>query len=369
MKRHGKTGLRLAAIAAGLFVAIEAASGADTSTPLRQDDDPVSSATRWSDEEFGRHLFFDRRLSADGSTSCSSCHDPAHGFSDSHAVSTGVHGAVGQRHSPTLLDIRDRPQLFWDGRADTLEQQALGPLTNSHEQGLSVADLTRIVDGDAAYAVALGVRATPTHENSSATVRLVVSALAAYERTLRSPPSVVDRLVLGDTAGVPDAVRRGFAVFRGEGQCVACHRIEGPRPSLTDDAFHPAASDLSNAALRALPDNARRLADLWAQHGDIGELVVSDAEVTALGRFAVTLVPADVGLLRTPSLRVVASTAPYMHDGSVPDLRAAALLEAYGRGDGLRRPIPLTAQQLDDLVEFLASLKATTTVNHESVRP
>jgi cytochrome c peroxidase len=366
---HWKTVLTLAAFAASLCVSIEAASGAGDPAQPRRDDDRESSAMRWTDEEFGRHLFFDRRLSADGSTGCSSCHDPGHGFSDSHPVSTGVHGAVGQRHAPSLLDIGDRPLLFWDGRADTLEIQVLGPLTNSHEQGLSVEDLTRILNSDAAYAVALGARAAPTHEDSYTTVRLVVSALAAYERTLRSPPSVVDRLVLGDAAGVPDAVRRGFAVFRGDGNCVACHRIEGPRPSLTDDAFHPAASDLSNAVLHALPGNARRLADLRVQHRDIGELVVSDAEVAALGRFAVTLVPADVGLFRTPSLRVVASTAPYMHDGSVPDLRAAVLLEAYRRGDGLRRPIPLTAQQIDDLVEFLSTLKAPTTLIHEPDRP
>ena len=307
--------------------------------------------------ELGRRTFFSTRLSADGSTSCASCHQPEHAFADARPVSPGVAGRLGQRNAPSLLDVGDRRFLFWDGRASDLEAQALQPLINVDEQGFrDIQELGRRVAEDMG-ALPPSQRRRPTH----ARVTYVLSALAAFERTLRSQELPVDRLLRdpNDSAVAAD-VRRGFEVFRGVGQCVQCHRIDPAHPALTDDAFHLSANGVGAQALQHLAASIEKIkiARQSPQPGALGRIVSEDADVAALGRFVVTGNAADIGKFKTPGLRSAALTAPYMHDGSVASLHDAMEQELYRIGGGLRRPIPLGDQEKHDLLAFLNSLAA-----------
>ena len=282
------------------------------------DDNPLTAERI----ELGRRLFFDRRLSADGRVSCASCHRPAGAFSSPTSRSRGVHGRKGIRNAPALVNRAYGRAFSLDGHSSSLEQQVLRPFLRADELDLPLQALTARLQGDSAYqeSFALAFGEPPSADG-------VARALASFVRALRFGDSPFDRFQAGETGALSAAARRGFAIFRGRGNCATCH----PSPFFTDEAFH-------NSGVS------------WGS---------SD-----LGRFGVTGLDADRGAFKTPTLRELARTAPYMHDGSLPTL--SAVVDFYSGGgrtnpflDHEITPLRFTSDDKRDLVAFLLALSAT----------
>ena len=282
--------------------------------------------------ELGKRLYFSNVLSVDSSLSCASCHDPKMGFADGRAVSIGVHGKKGSRNAPTILNAVYGKQLFWDGRADGLEEQVSGPMLNSLEMGHTEEGIVRACREDKElrelFVKAFGP-GVPTMEK-------VTMAIASFERTLVSGNSPVDRfLFAGDRTALSSAAQRGLEVFRNpaKGNCAVCHSIQRDFALFTDNQFH-----------------------------NLGTGLDAEGELTDLGLYKTTHRDGDQGAFRTPSLRNVAQTAPYMHDGSLKTLKD--VIDFYVGGgssnpylDPLIKPLThLTKQERADLVAFLESL-------------
>ncbi len=276
----------------------------------------------------GRWLFYDTRLSADNTISCASCHDPARGFSEGTPVSTGIRGQKGTRKSPGFANAAWRlyPVFFWDGRADSFEMQALGPIANPIEMGNTHEAMVRTLSGVRGYAKYFA----EAFGSEAVTKERVAKAIADYERTCMSGDSAWDRWrKRHDETAVSDEVRKGDELFFGRAGCSQCHLGE----HFTDDRFH-------NLGVGWNP-RARRFADE--------------------GRFAVTNVAADRGAFKTPTLRDVARHAPYMHDGSVATL--LEVVEHYRKG-GVRNPwldtkiarVSMTDADATALVKFMEAL-------------
>lgn len=301
----------------------------------------------------GRSLFDDKRLSSDGNVSCSTCHQPEHAFTDGRRVALGARHRAGTRNTPTVLNSAYLTSLFWDGRRGSLEEQAADPLVNPVEHGLGSHDeLLAKVRADAVYAA--GFRAAFGVAPESIGLEHVVKALAAFERTLVAGDSPLDRYLYGgDGSALSAAQIRGLGLFAGRARCTSCHPIGTENALLTDNEFHTIGIGQAGAQPR-LADRTARLVRLSRTERE--QSITSDPEVAGLGRFAVTLKPMDVGRFRTPSLRNVALTAPYMHDGSVPTLAEAVEREVYYRGLEAGRPLVLTPREKADLVAFLKAL-------------
>jgi cytochrome c peroxidase len=270
----------------------------------------------------GKQLFFDPILSSDGRVSCSSCHRPDHAFSDTSASSLGAQQREGRRNAPSLLNAVYRTEFFWDGRAASLEQQALEPIQDSLEMNLRLDDLEARLRARPRYRRAFrrefGVDPTATD---------IARALASYLRTLRSGDAPIDRFRSGDTSALSPLARQGFQLFIGNAGCAACH----VGPLFTDGDFHNTGIAWRGGAF-------------------------ADS-----GRAAVTGDPDDRGRFKTPSLRNVALTAPYMHDGSKRSLlEVVEFYDSGGRGnpslDPLVRPLRLNTDQKRALLAFLESL-------------
>ena len=307
----------------------------------------------------GRRLFFDKRLSLDGTISCASCHIPDKAFSDGLVVARGIRGQLGTRNTPSLWNVAFASSVFWDGRRATLEEQAADPLLNSREHGLPNSGLLRAKVGrDASYQSdfrrAFGV--APEEIG----LAQIVTALAAYERTLVAGGSAFDRYLYGgDPLALSAGAVRGLNLFRGRAQCATCHVIGEHYALLTDNLYHNVGIGLTQIRSH-LAQLTSRIADQTPDAMD--RLIGADAEVAALGRFVVTKQPRDIGSFRTPSLRNVALTAPYMHDGSAATLDDALDVELYYRGIELHAPLILTPAEKFDVLEFLHSLTSPAAV-------
>jgi cytochrome c peroxidase len=308
----------------------------------------------------GERLFVDKRLSADGKVSCGSCHLSDQSFSDGLPRSKGHAGREGTRNTPSLLNVAYVKPLFWDGRAADLASQARAPFTNCVEHALANEDaLLQIVRDDAVYAndFARIFRIAP------AVIRIdtISAALIAFERTLLAGGSPFDRFVYGkDGSAMSAQAIRGFTLFKGRAGCAACHSIGKDSSLLSDQEFHMAARGLPAGATQNLAALAAKVvtAKRSVNSKELETLIATDGAIAALGRFVATLQPADIGKFRTPSLRNVALTAPYMHDGSVSTLEEAVDLELYSRGI-VTYPIVLTRSEKSELVEFLKMLSST----------
>ncbi|HUE88252.1 MAG TPA: cytochrome c peroxidase [Vicinamibacterales bacterium] len=282
-------------------------------------DNPLTAAK----VALGRRLFFEKRLSRDGRVACASCHKPEHGFADDRALSIGVGGRVGGRNAPSLLNKAYARTLFWDGRAASLEEQALAPMVNDVELANTYEEISTRLGSDPSYVAAF----REAFGGAEPTSARAAQALASFTRTLLSGASPVDRYErLGEATALSPAAARGHALFRGKARCHVCH--DGPL--FSDDRFHNTGVGWGRAPVDR-------------------------------GRYAVTGVDAHRGAFRTPSLRHVARTAPYMHDGSMTTL--SEIVAFYDRGagsnpylDGLIRPLGLTSRERRDLVAFLESL-------------
>jgi cytochrome c peroxidase len=306
--------------------------------------------------ELGRKLFFDARLSADGKVSCSTCHQPELAFTDGKAVAEGISGRRGVRNSIGLLNVMFNTAQFWDGRVDTLEEQAIEPLINPLEMGNPSHDgVIERLRGIAQYREQFR-----SVFGSDVTLNTLAHAISAYERTLVSGDSPLDRFIAGDEGAISDAARRGFAIFRGRGRCARCHSFSEQRPFFTDFAYHntgvaanhPAFEKLARRAVDALEtDQAKALIDRLGREEGGQEL----------GRILASYQLFDLGSYRTPSLRNVAITAPFFHDGSARTL--ADVVKFYNGGGRINinleeelHPLGLTESEQLDLASFLESL-------------
>jgi cytochrome c peroxidase len=291
----------------------------------------------------GRWLFFDKRLSKDGTISCATCHQPKHAFSHTARVATGVAGSMGARKIPTIINLavplpwsnfKNVPAgaFFWDGRARTLEEQALEPIANPLEMGNTHAAMIDTLGRIRAYAHFF----EQTFDSPGVTTERVAHAIADYVRTRMSGNSRFDRWITGtDDAALSRQEQRGWGLFAGPAQCGRCHRL----PLFTDGKFHNLGIGWDPAT--------RRFADY--------------------GRHAVTkgsVLEADPGTFKTPTLREVTRHPPYMHDGSIATLRE--VVEFYNRGavpnpdlafEISRSGLRLTPSEIDDIVAFLGTLE------------
>jgi cytochrome c peroxidase len=322
-----------AAVSATLFAAFMTSALAAKQTPFRPpiplgleadsfhvpEDNPLTKEK----VELGRLLFFDKRLSKNGTIACASCHIPAVAFTDGQAVSTGIHRQQGGRSAPTAINRAFSTTQFWDGRAATLEAQSVGPFINPVEHGFAdhaemVAKMKKIEGYRKLFKDVFG---------TDITIEAVGKAIASFQRTLLSGNSPFDRYEFGDDEkAITESAQRGLELFRGKARCTKCHSGF----NFTEEKFHNLGID-------------------W------------DHEAVDLGRFNVTKETADIGAFKTPTLREISLTPPYMHDGRFATLEE--VVDFYNQGgiknpfqDPLVIPLELTGQEKRDLIDFLHAL-------------
>lgn len=308
----------------------------------------------------GKRLFEDKRFSADGTISCATCHDPGMAFADGESTAEGINKLKGTRNAPTVINAAYYGAQFWDGRRSSLEEQAKDPFLNPIEHGLTSHDqILEIVRQDASYHAPF--RSVFGMEPKDITIDHVVKAIASFERTVISGDSPFDRYLYGgDKTTMSESAIRGLEIYRTKGRCQDCHTIGQTNATFTDNKFHNVGVGFKRIESRVMQTaNAFRKAK---QEGkDIDKSVLGDKEISELGRFVVTLRPSDIGGFKTSTLRNIAVTAPYMHDGSLQTLEE--VVELYNKGgeknpflDSGIRPLNLTDQEKADLVAFLKSL-------------
>src|SRR6201998_2781032 len=307
----------------------------------------------------GQKLFFEPRLSGDSTVACATCHDPDRAFADGRPVSVGIHGRVGQRNAPTVLNALYNKHQFWDGRVSTLEQQAALPITNPFEMGsASIGDAVSRIASDKDYQTQF-VQAFGRGVNE----RDVLSAIAAYERTLASFDSPFDHFIAGDANAISNSAKRGWELFNTKARCHLCHALTENQPDATlliDNDFHNIGIGILRHRVGPLAQQAER----ELAQGDLAAIDTTaiTGETSVLGRFLVTRKQSDIASFKTPGLRNVVVTAPYFHDGALQTLWD--VMDHYNKGDGITdpwldqdmQPLGLSGPETDDLVAFLASL-------------
>ncbi len=288
---------------------------------------PVDNPYTKEKAELGRLLYFDKRLSSDGQISCATCHNFPCGYSDCRAVPIGINNLKGTRHSPTIINAAYLTHLFWDGRASSLEEQCKGPIANTKE-------MSNVTDPHEAHRQCeQRIKSSPGYRalfkqafgHDEITIDDISKAIATFERTVLSGNSPYDRFVAGDRSALTQEQIHGIQVFKKAG-CINCHN----GVNFTDSRFF-----------------------------NIG--VGMDAEKPDLGRYLITQQEDDWGAFKTPGLREVAHTGPYMHDGSLDTLEA--VIDYYDKGgipnknlSRLMKPLHLTVEEKKALVSFLKAL-------------
>lgn len=291
-------------------------AGLDSARPIPADNPLTEAKVR-----LGRRLFFDPILSSNGSIACASCHQPAHGFSSPTALAPGVGGKLGRRNVPSLLNRAYGKTFFWDGRDATLEAQSLRPIESPAEMGNTIAAAVKRLQAHPAYpALFREAFGEPVSASNLA------KAIASFERVLLSGNSRVDRFRAGDVAALNPAERHGLWLYESSGRCWQCHS----GPNFSDETYH-------NTGVS------------WGQ------------SPIDLGRYEITKQEADRGRFKTPTLRALTATGPYMHDGSFKTLEE--VVEYYNRGGGknphldpIVQPLGLSKEDVHDLAAFLAAL-------------
>jgi cytochrome c peroxidase len=317
--------------------------------PIIPDDNPITKEK----VALGRKLYFDKRLSADDTVSCATCHDPKFAFADGKALAEGIKGKKGARNSPTALNAAFYDFQFWDGRAETLEEQAKQPLINPVEMGMKDHnELVRKLRGIKEYSESF----KNVFGTEEFTIEHIVQAIASFERTLVTFNSPFDRFIAGDKDAISESAKRGWKLFNEKARCNNCHGFVESYPFFTDNKFHNVGVGAKNIGNKGFEELAKRA----ETEKDIARLA-HEKGASELGRFLVTRERKDIGAFKTPGLREIALTAPYMHDGSETTLEA--VIDFYNKGgeqnrflDGGIRPLDLSKEEIGDLVEFLKTL-------------
>lgn len=288
-----------------------------TSVPI-----PATNLNYKAKVDLGKQLYFDGRLSKNNAISCAFCHNPFTGFADPRQTSIGVGGGIGGRQAPSVYNTGFIPLQFWDGRAGSLEEQAIGPIVNPVEMAEThenvVKKLGKIKGYQQQFRAVFGTEVN---------LQGIAEAIAAYERTVISTNSAFDKYVLGDAKAMDESAIRGMSLFKGKARCILCHN----GPNFTDNQFH-------NLGV--------------PQAGPMKE---------DLGRFYVTRQERDKGAFKTQTLRSISETAPYMHDGVFKTLEEVVDFLDQGGGQNqnlspLMKPLGLTQQEKADLIAFLKAL-------------
>ncbi len=354
------------AAAAALVVVVGTCVAADPPLGLRPVPVPADNPQTPQKIALGNRLFHESRFSADGTVSCATCHEEDQAFTDAKPVSTGVHGQHGTRNAPTVINAAYMELLFWDGREPDLEGQSKQPPVNPVEGGLpGYEPMLKVVREDPQYASQFREVFGVTPEQI--TIDHIAKAIASFERTIVAGGSPFDRWHFGgDKDAIGDAAKRGFAVFTGQGRCVSCHQIEQDQALFTDNRFHNIGVGFKNIQGRE-EEIAQKFLTAKAEGADVDKTVLSDPDASELGRFAVTEDVNKISAFKTPTLRNIALTAPYMHDGSQQTLED--MVNFYNNGgrvheddpvspflSGGIRPLNLSDQQKSDLVAFLETL-------------
>jgi cytochrome c peroxidase len=324
-------------------------------------DVPATNPTTREKVALGRRLFFDRRLSHNDTVSCGMCHLPRHAFTNNDlATSVGMEGRTVRRNAPSLLNVAYQRHLFADGRETRLEQQVWKPLL-AHEEMANPAVgflLTKLRNTDDYAAQFEG--AFPGRGLSMETLGM---AIASYERCLIAGDSPFDRWRFGgEEAAISATAQRGFALFVGKAGCASCHSVAADHALFTDHQFHN--TGIGYARVTAKPPPTRSVQVTPDRFLDVPQEVirsVSGAVANDLGRYEVTLDPVDRYRYRTPSLRNVALTAPYMHDGSLGTLEEVVAFYNHGGVENPLlhariRPLSLAEEEVEALVQFLRTL-------------
>lgn len=302
---------------------------------LQKPEVPMDNPLTDEKVDLGKKLYFDKRLSADGTVSCATCHAPRKGWTDQEKVSTGIGGQKGTVNAPTVLNSAYMEKQFWDGRAASLEEQAKGPIENPIEMGFTHAAATTALAGIPGYPP-LFEAAFGTPE---VTIDRVAQAIASFERTVLTGNAPYDRYEAGDKKALNASAQRGLKLFFGKANCSVCH-----------SGFNFSNSDFHNLGVGMTKKEPN------------------------LGRYNVTKEDRHRGAFKTPTLRNLAATAPYMHDGSESTLET--VVDFYDRGgvqnpwlDKEMKPLRLTAREKKDLVSFMDALNGDPVLMEEPTLP
>ncbi len=312
----------------------------------------------------GAAIFQDATLSSDGKVSCRTCHVPEHAYSDSHARSIGVESKIGTRNAPSLIGISDDDAFTWDGRRTRLEDVVLDPFTNPVEFGLPSMDVVLKRLGNEPGMVTKFRGAFP-NAGAVPTREQVQTALASFVRSLAIDTSVFDQ-TRSLSQPLQAQAEQGRRLFVGVAGCSECHSSDGKRDRFSDGQYHHSGVEQASVSTR-LTVVTHAVIDQSLDAARLGPKVLTDPDWSALGRFTVTHNPGDIGAFRTPSLRNVAATAPYMHDGSIATLASAVEHEIYYRGFSSGHPINLSLAEKKALVEFLKTLNDSPPAHRLSV--
>ena len=314
-------------------------------------DNPITDAKA----KLGDMIFDEKRVSADNSVACNTCHSPRNGFTTHTETSRGVRDQIGKRNAPSILNAMFYKSMFWDGRAATLEEQSTLPILNPIEMGQRdpqdvVAKLAAIPEFVEAFQQVFG---HPVNWED------LGRAVAAFERTRLSTEAPFDRFLHGDKKAVNASQQRGWVLFTGKARCGSCHTYDPALPLFGDNRFHNAGVAARRQDFNRL---AKRAADSTAagNKAEIDKLAL-ETDYSELGRFLVTQKKEDIGAFKTPFLRDVLLSGPYMHDGSLETLWD--VVEFFNKGgqrnpflDAEMKPLGLTESEVDDLVNFLGAL-------------
>jgi len=317
---------------------------------------PADNALTAERVKLGHKLYFDKRLSADGTVSCATCHDVTRGFTDQLATSEGIEDQIGRRNAPTTLNVALLQTVFLDGRSPTLEHQAKLPIINPIEMGMTDGSAAvNAIKDDPEYQAAFGkAYGRPVNYDD------IGRAIAAFERTLIFIDSPFRHFLAGDERAISAEAKQGWVLFNEKGRCVTCHPINTSNPLGTDNRFHNVGVSARHQDFSGLAKQALKALQQDSSEEKLDELALS-TDMSELGRFMVTKNRSDIGAFRTSLLLNVGITPPYMHDGSIATLWD--VMDHYNKGgeanlflDGGIEPLALTEEEIDQIVEFLFTL-------------
>ncbi len=352
----------LTAIVVALSAAITQAA------PLGLPEVPIPADNPQTDEKIklGDKLFHDARFSATGEVSCSTCHAREKGFTDNLRVSEGINKLTGTRNAPTVINAAYMKTQFWDGREPDLEGQSKQPPINPIEMGLADYEpILKIVRSDPEYQAQF--KQVFGKSGKDITIDHVAKAIASFERTVVAGNSPFDQYQYGGKSDALNASQlRGLKLFTGKGRCVSCHSIEQTQALFTDNRFHNIG-----VGFKRIQGNegitASEFLKSKREGANVDVTVLTQENMSELGRFAVTENTTEVGAFKTPTLRNVEVTGPYMHDGSLETLKD--VVSFYNNGgreqetdpfspflSGGIRPLDLNKKEQKDLVEFMKAL-------------